>query len=321
MAEDEGVNGDIWTNEACRFFSKAGWETICSQNLDVKDSSGKKRGLDAIFKFQDGLSRNLQRGVFVEAKRYATTSLSAANLSSFILGLENKVTALRRSPGLLETYPLTKPLNLTTGVFVIWFHDTAKVEAFEENVEKYLRSIKVPHGRTERDFNPRVYFLHNPRILRLISMFESIDTWKSAVGPGEERTFRFYYPSSTLQGNPVNEIDALNLEYMFSSFVLAKATTKVAATKTVEVADVVFYFGEVDYLSFQRLATAIQSFNHVDARNHLWLYKHKDEVEDYRKIADDVVRLFESLGPKKVDIRNMDRPSELPAWIRDGETQ
>lgn len=320
MPEDQGVNGDMWTNEACRLFSKAGWNTICSQNLDIADVSGKKRGLDAIFEYEDGIGNEIHEGVFVEAKRPATTSVSEKLLHEWIIGLSDKIAALRRSPGLLETYPLTKPLHLKTGVIAVWFHDLDNYAEFQQNIDKWLKSLRIPHGRAERDFNLRVFFMDNAKILRLISLFKAVDDWKRAAQAGETRDLAFYYPSSTLRGNPVRELDVVNLEYMHSEFLFAKATSAIPAASSVEITDMVFYFGDVDYKSFQRLASAIQSHNMVNAQNPLVVYKYLRETEDYRKISNDVTSLFEGLGPKKlVGIKNMDASNVLPAWIVDGE--
>ncbi len=68
MPENQGVNADIWTNEASRILTNFSWEQIGDCNIDIKGASNKELGLDIIFKFKDP-HRLTEQVVLFEAKR------------------------------------------------------------------------------------------------------------------------------------------------------------------------------------------------------------------------------------------------------------
>jgi hypothetical protein len=313
MPEDQGVNGDMWTNEVCRLFAKAGWEKIGDSNIDIADASGKKRGIDAMFAFEDGFRTNLKQGVFVEAKRYQTKGFGSDNLDTWVNSLISKVDALRRSPGLLDKYPQTKKLQLVTGVIGIWFHDIDNYANFRPKFVEYLNAVKIPVGRVDRDFNIQVFVLDNAKILRLVSLLEEREKWKVPTNKGETRDFKFYYPSSALFGNPVRKLDSINLEYIFSQFVLAKG--KVRTNRSTKTVDMVFYFGDLDYESFERLSEALSSYDMINEENDLVIYKYRRETTEFRKIEESVKDLFNKKSPRAVFIQNMNVSDDLPTWM------
>lgn len=319
MAEDQGVNGDAWTDQACRLFEASGWHKIAASNLDIKDTGGKSKGLDAIFSYKDGLLSSTNRGVFVEAKSWATTSLSEKTLHGWIEGLTGKVSALRNSPGLLDTYQETQELEISTGVIACYFHDTEKYPEFAATFKKWMSAVKVPYGHADRPFHPRVFVLENYRLLWLASILSSVKGWVAAAKEGERRELRFFYPSSTLQGNPVSDSLSMNIEYMFSGIVLAQGTSKIAATDEFRVFNFAFYSGPLDAKGFQRLASALQTANMIDNRNQLLIYKYRRENEEFRKIKPDVEKMLRDLGPKDVRINDMDSTAVMPAWVLNGE--
>lgn len=319
MPEDQGVNGDAWTEEACRLFSAARWHKIGDSNIDIDDSAGNARGLDAIFSYKDGFQPSISRGVFLEAKKWATTSLREDKLHGWISGLSEKVSGLRNSAGLLQGYQETQNLEISTGVIACYFSDTTEYNAFEPKLKKWLINLKVPYGHADRAFHPRILFLENRRLLWLASLLSTIKDWIKSAANGETRTVNFFYPSAALHGNPTGELDCLNIEYILSSIVLAKGVSRVDAGNQITVKDFVFYSGPLDTRSFGRVAKALQSVNMIDVRNELLIYKYRRETEEFRKIKPDVVTMFKALGANSLEIKDMDSPQVMPAWVLNGE--
>jgi len=319
MPEDQGVNGDMWTEQACRLLQKANWQKIGDSNIDILDTSGKARGLDALFSYEDGLTASLKRLVFVEAKSWATTSLSEKELKDWIDNLADKISSLRNSPGLLDTYQATKTLEISTGLIACYFNDPANYHSFRAKFEKWLQNHKLPYGHAERKYHQRVFVLDNGRLLWLASLLTSLRDWISSASLGEVRSLDFFYPSSNLHGNPVRRLRNINIEYIFSSLVLAKGTSVIDAANLTNEIDFAFYNGPLDEKSFERLASALQASNMIDARNELIIYKYRRETKDFRKIKPNVESLFKGLGAKSVSIKDMDNTDVMPGWVLNGE--
>ena len=209
MAEDQGVDGDIWTEEACRLFKKIGWLKIGDSNMDITGSDDKKKGLDALFQYEDGFSSMFyKQGIILEAKHYKTTSFTPAKISEWVLHLEHKVSKLKHSSSLARKYPGVEKLKLDTGVIAIWFHDYQNYEGFKEQFRKSLMGIKMPIGRKEKNINLRVFVLENEMILRTASMIDAVEKFNGQSN--SKSKLNFYYPSSAKFGNPAIELPVLN---------------------------------------------------------------------------------------------------------------
>jgi len=110
----------------------------------------------------------------------------------------------------------------------------------------------------------------------------------------------------------------LNLEYMYSKFILAKAI-EVVDLKAV-IADIVFYFGTLDIHSFRRLHQALLSFDMLSSKNSLVIFTYQRDDSEFRKIQPDVKRVFHTKeGPFRVDFKTMNILGDLPSWIKDEE--
>ena len=96
MAEDQGVNGDRWTTQASALLQQLGWSKVADSNIDIPGSDGLTHGIDALFQYDDGFNQTTQ-GVFLEAKRYATTSFHKSKLQDWVNALNKKMLDLRRS--------------------------------------------------------------------------------------------------------------------------------------------------------------------------------------------------------------------------------
>lgn len=311
MPEDQGVNGDRWTDEASRLFKRAGWQKVADSNIDVPGTDGTQHGIDSLFTYEDGFKPQMQQGVFLEAKRYAVSSFNRKKIDDWVASLDHKIRSLRQSQEFLQTYPLFSESNMTNGIFAIWFHDIDKHPDFKEKFTQWLSEINVPKGRGSKFVNIRLFVLENDKILRLASLLDTVNKWNIDNGPN---SLKFYYPSSARFGSPVQEFAIVNLEYIFSQFVLAKA--KVSKDNgDVEVTDIVFYFGRLDFNSFVRLREALLAYDMINRQNRLVIYKYLRQQDEFRKIQPDVIKLFNDKLPKEVTIKDMEWFSDLPTWM------
>jgi len=311
MPEDQGVNGGRWTDEASRLFKKAGWEKIADSNIDVPGVDGHQHGIDALFCYEDGFNPKMKQGVFLEAKRYSVNSFQKKKLNDWVHKLDEKIRKLRASQEFLETYPHITDVKLVNGVLAIWFHDLNLHPEFKDKFIQYLIDVDTPKGRGSKFINLRLFVIDNEKILRLASLLHTVEQWNKDKG---ENSLKFYYPSSARFGSPVQETSTLNLEYIFSQFVLAKAKTS-KGNNEFEVTDVVFYFGRLDVNSFVRLREALLAYDMINQQNSLIIYKYIRQADEFRKIQPDVIKLFEDKYPKNVAIKDMETFNDLPTWM------
>lgn len=316
MAEDQGVNGDIWNDEASRLLERIGWIKVADSNIDVPGSSGLSHGIDSIFKYEDGFKPNVDQGVFIEAKRYKTSSFSASKLRDWITRIDFKIRELDNSAEFYDRYPMMEGLSNSNGLLMLWFPDTINFPSFRAKFREALLSVKTPRTRGVNKIN-RLFVLENDNILRLASLMDSVEKWdiRNRSELADTRLY-FHYPSSHLFGYPIQDKRILSLEYVFSKFVLAKA--KEVVDGTIRDVDIVFYFGKLNMHSFYRLREALLAFDMLSVQNSFYLYNYQ-RSDEFRKIEPEVLKLFKFEGPHKVVVRSMTRPAELPDWIKDQE--
>jgi len=318
MAEDQGVNGDRWTEEASRFLKKLGWEKIADSNVDIPGADNLVHGIDAMFKYTDGFRPTTDQGVFLEAKSYATDSFSAAKLRDWVVKFDDKIRELRVSPHFYERYPEMEKTNPRNGLLMLWFHDLRNYHEFYPDFCKALLTVRTPKTRGSSALTNRLFVLENDGILRLSSMIEATQGWNAAKGSSnDDFDIRFYYPSSARFGHAIQETTTLNLEYIYSRFILAKAKEHVDDKEVV--ADIVFYFGSLDIQSFRRLHQALLSFDMLSSKNSLVVFTYQRDDAEFRKIRPDVERVFATDKGPQVSLRTMNILGDLPSWIKDEE--
>ncbi|MEM8527795.1 MAG: hypothetical protein AAGG68_24345, partial [Bacteroidota bacterium] len=181
-------------------------------------------------------------------------------------------------------------------------------------IKEYLSRVKVPRGQTGSAIN-RLFLLDNDSILRLAATLDAIDEWNNSNQSDiTDCTMYFHYPSSALTGFPIQEIPVMNVEFIFSKFILARS--KEIIDGKVKTADIVFYYGKIDSLKyFYRLREALLHFDMISNKNNLYLYLYEDD-DEFRKIEPEVVKEFKVEGPPNVIIKRMNKHSNLPAWIK-----
>ncbi len=315
MPEDQGVNGDRWTDEASRLFKSLGWEKIADSNIDIEGQDGLRHGIDSIFVLHDGFQPSQKQVVFLEAKRYKTTSFSKGKINDWIKVIDKKLREIIGSEGFYEQYPKLAGQNINAGILAIWFHDYEQFPQYRSKIKEYLLNVEIPRGRTGSAIN-RLFFLDNDSILRIASTIDSINDWNTKNHSEiADCGVKFFYPSSLLTGFAVQETSVMNIEYMYSKFIFAKS--KEVVDGKVRTADIVFYFGPVDKLSyFYRLREALLHFDMISNQNNLYLYLYQDD-DEFRKIEPEVIKEFKNEGPPEIFVKQMNKHSNLPAWIKD----
>jgi hypothetical protein len=319
MPEDEGKNGDRWTEEAARLLRRLGWEKIADSNIDIPGSDGYMHGIDALFRYEDGYKFQQMQGVFLEAKRYETSSFRGAKLRDWVERLDEKILQLRMSEEFYTWYPAMKETTPKNGLLVLWFHDLDNYSSFKSTFRRALSSVETPRRRQGSRAINRLFILENDGILRLCSVLAAMKDWnrEQRRADGLDTTLKYFYPSSLDLGNPVQEMSVLNLEFIFSSFITAKA---LVFEGTVRTADVVFYFGQLDIQSFHRLRQALLSFNMLSSSNLLYIYLYQRD-DNFRKIEPDVRRLFSEGERLGVTLKTMEKFGDLPSWLKDDEAE
>lgn len=303
MAEDQGVNGDRWTDQALKLLERLGWKHIADCNIDIEGADEKRHGIDSLLAYEDGYKPRQRQGVFLEAKRYKTTSFAISDLSNWILKFDSKINEIKKSEKFLSTYPLMENTLNHNGLIVIWFHDTKNYDEFKEKISVAMQSVKI--SNRGKGWMNRVFVLDNRVIYRLISLVAAI---KEIEQENSQKLF-FYYPSS-VSGQTVVESDVLNLEYIFSDFIFAKGKSN----SNIET-DNVFYFGDLGLPSFYRLKSALITHNAINKNNQLNIFIYDENEEEFRKIRPDIETAFkeECLEVKMIFMTKIET---IPGWMK-----
>jgi hypothetical protein len=310
MAEDQGVNGDRWTDHATVLLRRLGWEKVADSNIDIPGNDGLEHGIDSLFKYEDG-ARVIKEGVFVEAKNYATTSFSASKIKDWVATLDEKIDSLRKSSDFYETYPAMSNTKARNGLLVMWFSDIKNFDHFKPKLLDAMLSVNTPKSRSSRASN-RLFVMANDEILRLCSLANAVQDWEKDFAKDGSENVKFVYPSNFKK--PVQQLPTLNLEYMYSKFILARSEhTSKDLHKT---SDIVFYFGKNNTESYARLRDGLLTMNAINRSNDLYIYQYNRDI-DFRKIKPDVEKLFKEEGYPQVTLRSMDQLADLPTWMID----
>jgi hypothetical protein len=316
MPEDEGKNGNRWTDEASVLFKRIGWEKIADSNIDIEGVDGQQHGIDSLFRYRDGLHQSLE-GVFVEAKRYRTTSFNRAKLLDWVDRLHEKMTELRRSGPFNSQYPAMGESTSRNGLLVLWFHDLENYPRFRSTLTESMQTVKTTRRRGSIGSPSRLFVLENEAILRLCSLLQAVQEWNNTnkADSAASGRLKFFYPSALDFGHPSQLTEVLNIEGLFSKCVLAKSRELDARSSQIVDADVVFYFGHLDLQSFQRLRSALLELGMAQSDHNLYIYLYQRD-DDFRKIEPDVKKLFEDDQYHKVQLKTMDRFGDLPSWVK-----
>jgi hypothetical protein len=314
MPEDQGVNGDRWTEEASRLLRQLQWEKIADSNIDIQGADGHVHGIDALFRYDDGWMVDGKQGVFVEAKRYETTSFRVTKLQDWIDRLDEKILELKRSELFYTTYPAMRESLAHNGLLVLWFHDKDKyTPEFRRRLGEAMTGVRTPRRRGGSQQMSRLFVIDNWRILRLASLVEAKKKWetdKSRNGQFDAKQ-RFYYPGNVSR-HPSREITALNLECMLSDFVLARSQE--LDNYIPKAVDIVYYFGKPTTPNFAQLQQALISFDMLNNSKKLYVYYYERD-DEFRKVEPDVRKLFGENRHLELSFQPMQVFADLPNWM------
>lgn len=305
MAEDQSINGDKWTEQASKLLQALEWEKVADSNIDIPGSGELKHGIDAMFKFIDGFNPDKEQGVFLEAKRYKTSSFHKSKLNDWVQKIDFKIRDIRRSHDFFTTYPAMKETQINNAILAVWFHDTENFRIYQTKFIEALKEVKNLGGRGITTVN-RLFVITNDKILQLASL---CDARNSLLRKDQFKYVNYFYPSSAGHGFPIQEIPVLNFEYMFSKIVFAKGQDSEGQNY-----DIVFYFGDIHIHSFKRVKEALLTFDMLNSSNNLIIFKYH-RSDEFRKIEPDIQKLFSNKGPSNIKIKEMNQHTTLPDWI------
>lgn len=306
MAEDQGVNGDIWNDEASRLLSILGWTKVGDSNIDIPGSDSKMYGVDTLLKYLDPRGSGIETGIILEAKRYKTTSFTGTSLTEWIKRLDTKLGKIKNSKDFYETYDQMVDSDIRTGIIVLWFSDTEEYnKSFRLKFQEALLNTKISHKHRKSGYT-RIFVMSNEHILQLCSLIRSIKDLSDA----QRATFQFNYPHSANYNNPLSKSEILTIDYMYSKFILAEMKDNNG-----NIVKIVYYFGALKMSSFRRLRSALYDFNFLGKadKSILYLYQRNDE---FRKIEPEVLNLFEGID---LHIKDMDLLKDLPGFIKNDQ--
>ena len=302
MPEDQGVNGDIWNDEASILFQKLGWTTVGDANIDVKTTEEDFRGLDRMLKYSDAVRHGSMQGFFLEAKRYKTTSYNKNKLEEWINVLNKKLHIIKNSEEFHSTYPGMEETILRQGVIVIWFSNIQEYVNYESTFREHLAKVKLP-GKSSSNTLNKIFVLENREILRLSSVVDTVQKYNT-LNRGE---LFFYYPSSSRLKNPADISKVLSIEYIYSKFILSQSIDESGKEYYV-----VFYFGTLNLDSFKRLQSALYSFGYIHKFKPLTIYTYQRD-DEFRKVRPDVESLFAEVT---FNLEEMELFSDLPTFLK-----
>lgn len=314
MPEDQGVNGDRWTEEASRLLRQLQWEKVADSNIDIKGAEGYVHGIDALFRYDDGWMVDGKQGVFLEAKRYETTSFRVAKLQDWIYRLDEKILELKRSEAFYTTYPAMRESLANNGLLVLWFHDKDKyTPEFRHRLKEAMIQVKTPRRRGGSQQMSRLFVIDNWRILRLASLVEAKKKWETDNSRnGQVDTKQMFYYPGNVSRQPSREITALNLECMLSDFVLARSQD--LYNDTLKAVNIVYYFGKPTTRGFAQLRQALISFDMLNNSKKLYIHYYERD-DEFRKVEPDVRKLFGENGNLELSLEPMQVFADLPNWM------
>lgn len=263
--EDQHYNGDIWNKEAFTLLSLFGWSKIGDYDMDVSGDDEKKMGIDTIVSFETPLKTRPQL-IILEAKRYLTTSFNKSYLQEWINRLDTKLLKLRNSNGLKQRFPIVEDCTiLDTGVIVIWFADIENYNSFHDKFIEAMRQISLSSRQRKAGTN-KIFVLDNVMFMKLFALQDVLRELK------KDTDITFLYASRFINEEPISRSKVLTLEYMFSDIIFAESG-KGSTHKAY-----IFYFGQLNYISFELVYSAYSNTSLYDKDIPIDLYVYnKDE--------------------------------------------
>lgn len=305
--EDQHYNGDVWNHEIFRLFRLLGWQRIGDFDMDVTGDDGKKMGIDTVVSFETPLKNKPQLAI-LEAKRYKTESFSKKLLQDWLTRLDAKLLKLRNSDNFYDTFPSTNNCTIAdTGIIAIWFSDTENYKQFRLKFKEYLPQISIS-TRTRKAGLNKIYVMENSCFMKLFSLQTEINLIKN------KGDFKFTYSPRFNNEEPFCKSSTLTVEYMFSDVIFAEQ--QVNGDGKEKTLSYIFYFGNLNYNSFEMLKSAYSRTTGWDRTKEILLYVYNPD-DEFRKIENDIKeKIFETF---KISIKRMSANNNIPSFIVNAE--
>lgn len=302
MAEDQQYKGELWNDRAIKLLDMFSWNKIGDSGMDLEGDDEKKYGVDCLYSYEDP-AKNIPQSLILEAKSYATTSMNKATLQGWIDRLNTKISMLRGSEPLFDKFPIFREISaLNIGLIVIWFSDTDNYKEFRLKFLNMLEEVKVSSRPMKNSTFNKIYVVDNDLISKLCSI-------KSIIN-GLKGNFNFFYHSSFIGERAVKRTSVLSIDYMLSKVILCQHKPDDKNTTI----NIVFYFGELDFQSFELLRSTLLSYSFIDSDFKLVIYKYQRDDDEFRKISPEITKLYAKEGVE-FEIKDMDPCHELPTFI------
>lgn len=299
VMEDQHYNGDEWNKQIVSLLKLFGWIHIGDYDMDVKGHDGKNMGIDAIMQFETPL-KNIPQLVVVESKRYKNSSFTKQLLEDWIIRLDKKLLNLRNSSKFYETFPIAQNCTISdTGIIAIWFSDIDEYQKFLPKYKTALQQISISTRSRKAGFN-KIWVIDNWRLMRLFALQNAINDIS------DKGILKFVYSPRYCEDKPTERKTILSIEYMFSDIIFAEQKVEDG------VHSYIFYFGDLNYKSFQLLKSAYSKTINWDKSKPIILYVY-DADDEFRKIKLDIKeKIFDGFN---IQIKIMQRNNNIPDKI------
>ena len=305
--EDQHYNGDVWNHEIFRLFQLLGWQRIGDYDMDVTGADGKKMGIDTVVSFQTPLKTKPQLAI-LEAKRYLTTSFTKSLLQEWLTRLDTKMLKLRNSEKFYNTFPTTIECTIAdVGIIAIWFSNTDDYKAFRPKFKEYLSQTSISTRMRKAGLN-KIYVMDNTCFMKLFSLQTEINTIR------DKGDFYFTYSPRFNNEEPIWRSSTLTVEYMFSDVIFAELQVNKEGKENI--ISYIFYFGDLNYNSFEMLKAAYSKTTGWDRTKEILLYVYNPD-DEFRKIENDIKEKI--FGTFTISIRRMSENNNIPSFIVNAE--
>lgn len=294
MAEDQGVNGDMWNDCAVRLCELFGWSHIGDKNMDLPGVDNKVHGIDALMEYESP-NIDVKQSCFIESKRYSISSISFSKLRGWIEALRKKLELFAASQELLEEFPsLEECCQVNLGIIMCWIHDAPSEKYFTDTFNPYLDKA-IFNTAANRQSQKKICVLTNPRIIKLCGVADEISK--------NHAEYKFVYPSQLIGGRPLERTKVLTIEYALSDIILAERCYEG------KYENVVFFMGQLSIPALNCLHQALTLYNFLEKDKTLVIFYHGSAI-DARKITAEAQRIFGGINLQMKSLPKFDLSSE-----------
>lgn len=300
MPEDQGVNGRMWAEQAANLLQFFGWEKIGDLDMDLVDEDGDKKGIDSLFIYEDPPT-NIPEGFLIEAKSYKQSSLSSNDIAEWVNIAKEKITKIRHSDEVLQKFPKIADYALQNILLMIQIREITDPIKLKSLFQEGYNKVSVREKGKQSKVN--IFIIDNERLQILLSIANSqVD---------ENKDYQFFYPAM-MGGRKISNHIA-NIYSLFSNFIILR---KIVDEKAVD-DFLVYFFGEPIYKDYAYLYNALKDLQILDANGSLTIKYYNGEDSEFRKIKEDITKLFTEKDGITFHIHQLTKISNIPHWLKE----